>query len=155
VVYSTSPNLEEWNFHVKGIIESYIDNLSSLIPDNNKMVREVMTGLETEFGQKDMLVKVMTERRLRTYVFTRSEPLDEFFKNLRSIRKEAVLAGNEIDDPTFRQIMLAAFPRKEFDSIISNITSSPSNYATLSSVIQQIMFLYSQIEEWSNAAASS
>jgi hypothetical protein len=157
-VYSTSPSLEEWNFRndrAKGIIESYIDDLPSLIHGTDeKSAREVMLALETEYGQKDMLIKVMTERKLRTYVFNGSEPLDEYFKNLRSIRKEAVLAGNEIDDSTFRQIVLAAFPGKEFDGIISNITSSPSSYTTSSSVIQQIAFSYSRIEERSNAATS-
>jgi hypothetical protein len=157
-VYSTSPSLEEWTFRndrAKGIIESYIDDLPSLLHGTDeKTAREVMVGLEAEYGQKDDLIKVMTERKLRTYMFNGSEPLDEFFKNLRSIRREAVQAGNEIDDPTFRQIVLAAFPGKEFDGIISNITSAPNTYTTSSSVIQQIAFSYSRIEERSNAAAS-
>jgi hypothetical protein len=156
-VYSTNPSLEEWTFRndrAKGIIESYIDDLPSLLPGaDEKTAREVIVEMENEYGQKDMLVKVMTERKLRTYTFNGSEPLDEFFKNLRSIRKEAVLAGNVIDDKTFRQIVLAAFPSKEFDNIISNITSS-TNYETSASVIQQITFTYSRVEERSNKAAS-
>jgi hypothetical protein len=157
-VYSTTPNKEEWIFHndcAKGIIESYMDNLPSLLTGTDeKTARQIMVDLEAEYGQKDMLVKVMMERKLRTYVFNGSEPLDKFFKNLCSIRKEAVLAGNIINDTTFHQIVLAAFPGKEFDGIISNITSSPANYTTSASVIQQISFSYSRIEERSNAAAS-
>jgi hypothetical protein len=156
-VYSTTPSLEEWSFRndrAKGIIESYIDDLPSLLlGTDEKSAREIIVDLEKEYGQKDMLVKVMTERKLRTYTFKGSEPLDEFFKNLRSIRKEAIQAGNVIDDGTFRQIVLAAFPGKEFDNIISNITSS-SNYKTSSSVIQQISFAYSRVEERSNEVAS-
>jgi hypothetical protein len=127
-VYSTTPLTEEWNFRndrAKAVIESYMDDLPLLLPGSDeKTAKEIIDELEVIYGARDDLNKVITERRLRAYTFKGAEPLDEFFKRLRELRKEAMLAGNNISDETFRQIVLAAFPGPEFDAIISNIITS-------------------------------
>ncbi|KAE9386403.1 hypothetical protein BT96DRAFT_981747 [Gymnopus androsaceus JB14] len=139
-VFSTNPTVDEWVFRndrAKGVIESHIDDLPSLIPDSDsKNAKELFEALETTFGGKDEMQKVLTMRRLRSYVFTGSDSIEAFFKRIRDLRKECIEAGNMMDDDTFREIVLAAFPGAEFDTIIQNITSS-KNYPTSASVIQQ------------------
>ena len=71
---------------MKEIIESYINDFPSLLPGiDDKTAREVMVELENEYGQKDMLVKIIVERKLRTYIFKGFKPLNKYFKNLHSI----------------------------------------------------------------------
>ncbi|KAE9388166.1 hypothetical protein BT96DRAFT_1004458 [Gymnopus androsaceus JB14] len=110
---------------------------------NDKTAKEVFDTLDGEFAKKDGMRKVLTEQRLCSFVFREAEPIDEFFKQLREIRKEAVEAGNAIEDKTFREIVIAAFPTLAFDSIIQNITTNESQYPSSASVIQQITFQYS------------
>src|SRR5579875_3156897 len=146
-VFSTTPSLDEWTFRdnrAKGIIESHIDDLPSLMPNvDDKIAKEVFDALENEFAKKDGMRKVLTERRLRSFVFRESEPIEEFFKQLRELRKDAVEAGNSIDDNTFKGIVVAAFPTSAFDNIIQNIMANDSLYPTSASIIQQITFQYS------------
>ncbi|KAE9397820.1 hypothetical protein BT96DRAFT_921153, partial [Gymnopus androsaceus JB14] len=58
-----------------------------------------------------------------------------------------------MDDDTFCEIVLAAFPGAEFDTIIQNITSS-KNYPTSASVIQQIVFQFTRIENRDNSVVA-
>lgn len=149
-VYSTNPSLEEWTFRndrTKGVIEAYVDDLTSLISKADSMTAaELMDAFESEYAAKDEMRKVLTEKKLRSYTFRGGEPIEAFFRNIRVLRKEAVEAGNGVDDSTFCQIILAAFPSKEFDTIIQTVSSSPQNN-TPASVIQAITFAYSRIED--------
>ncbi|KAE9394383.1 hypothetical protein BT96DRAFT_943214 [Gymnopus androsaceus JB14] len=148
-VFSLTPSLEEWVFRndrAKGIIESHVDDLPSLMPTvDDKTAKEVFDALDSEFAKKDGMRKVLTERCLHSFVFREAEPIDDFFKQLREIRKEAVEAGNTIEDKTFHEIAIAAFPTQAFDSIIQNITANESQYPSSASVIQQITFQYSRV----------
>lgn len=147
-VFSTNPSLEEWVFRndrTKGIIESHIDDLPSLIADfEKKNAKDLFDAFESTYGGKDGMQKVLTMRKLRSCVFSASDSIDTFFKRLRDLRKESVEAGNNIDDDTFREIILAAFPSAAFDTIIQNITSTPSSFPTSAAVIQQISFQFSR-----------
>ncbi|KAE9388439.1 hypothetical protein BT96DRAFT_947607 [Gymnopus androsaceus JB14] len=111
-VFSLSPSLEEWVFQnnrAKGIVESHIDDLPSLMPKvDDKTAKEVFDTLDGEFAKKDGMRKVLTERCLRSFVFQEAEPIDEFFKQLQEIRKEAVEAGNAIEDKTFHHLPVLA-----------------------------------------------
>ncbi|KAE9400262.1 hypothetical protein BT96DRAFT_938755 [Gymnopus androsaceus JB14] len=124
-VFSTDPSQEEWVFRndcAKGIIESHVDNLPLLITDSDsKNAKELFDTLESVYGGKDGMQKVLTMRKLRSCIFTSSNSIDAFFKRLQDLRKESIKAGNEIDDATFREIVLAAFPSAAFDTIIQNI----------------------------------
>ncbi|KAE9392884.1 hypothetical protein BT96DRAFT_999927 [Gymnopus androsaceus JB14] len=157
-VFSLTPSLEEWVFRndrAKGIVESHIDDLPSLMPSvDDKTAKEVFDTLDKEFAKKDGMRKVLTERRLRSFVFREAEPIDEFFKQLREIRKEALEAGNVIEDKTFQEIVIAAFPMLAFDSIIQNITANESLYPSSASVIQQITFQYSRVENRPDAVVA-
>lgn len=113
-VFSTTPSLEEWIFRnnwAKGIIESHVDNLPSLIANfDNKSAKELFDAFKSTYGGKDGMQKVLTMCKLCSCVFTGSDSIDMFFKCLWDLRKESVEAGNAIDDPTFHDIILAAFP---------------------------------------------
>lgn len=64
-VFSMTPSLEEWTFRndqAKGIIESHIDDLPSLMPKvDDKSAKEVFEELENEFAKKDGMHKVLTK----------------------------------------------------------------------------------------------
>ncbi|KAE9390150.1 hypothetical protein BT96DRAFT_946337 [Gymnopus androsaceus JB14] len=128
-VFSLTPSLDEWTFRnnrTKGIIESHIDELPSLMPQvDTKSAREVFSKLDMEFAKKDGMRKILTERRLRSFIFRENETVEEFFKQLRELRKEATEARNSI----FRDMVLAAFPT--------------STFPTSASLIQHITFQYS------------
>ncbi|KAJ3728298.1 hypothetical protein C8R42DRAFT_716251 [Lentinula raphanica] len=104
-VYSPTPSRAEWNFRndrTKGVIESYISDLPSYIPDaDEKDAKDLFDALVQEFGQKDDMRKVLTMRRLRSHIFRENESVDSFFKTLRELRKEAVEMGNEVPDKVF------------------------------------------------------
>ncbi|KAE9384005.1 hypothetical protein BT96DRAFT_950881 [Gymnopus androsaceus JB14] len=61
-VFSVTPSLEEWVFRndrAKGIIESHIDDLPSLMPNvDDKSAKEVYEALNTEFAKKDGMRKL-------------------------------------------------------------------------------------------------
>ncbi|KAJ3990878.1 hypothetical protein F5050DRAFT_1813321 [Lentinula boryana] len=59
-------------------------------------------------------------------------------------RKESINMGNDIPDPIFCKIVLAAFPTVVFDTIMQNINANPSTFTTSTAVIQQITFQYSR-----------
>ncbi|KAJ3859272.1 hypothetical protein EV359DRAFT_86589 [Lentinula novae-zelandiae] len=127
-IFSLTPSLEEWIFRndrAKGIIESHVDDLPSLMPEVDiKTAKEVLDTLENEFAKKD------------------------------GMRKDAIEAGNSITDSQFRDIVIAAFPTNAFDNIIQNITANASLYSTTASVIQQISFQYSRVENRPNAVVA-
>ena len=56
-VFSTYPSADEWGFQnnrAKGIIDSHIEDLPSLIPDSDsKDAKEIFKALEAIFGGKD------------------------------------------------------------------------------------------------------
>ncbi|KAJ3858307.1 hypothetical protein EV359DRAFT_69115 [Lentinula novae-zelandiae] len=64
-IFSLNPSLEEWIFRndrARGIIESHVDDLPSLMPDiDEKTAKEVLDTLENEFARKDGMRKVLTE----------------------------------------------------------------------------------------------
>ncbi|KAF8823454.1 hypothetical protein HHX47_DHR10000197 [Lentinula edodes] len=157
-IFSLNPSLEEWVFRndrARGIIESHVDDLPSLMPDvDEKTAKEVLDTLEKEFARKDGMRKVLTERNLRSLTFRETIPIDEFFNQLRALQKDAVEAGNAISDSQFREIAIAAFPTSAFDNIIQNITANTSLYPTAASVIQQISFQYSHVENRPDAVVS-
>ncbi|GAW02570.1 retrovirus-related pol polyprotein [Lentinula edodes] len=119
-----------------------------------KTAKEVLDTLENEFAKKDGMRKVLTERNLRSLTFRETTPIDEFFNQLRALRKDAIEAGNSITDSQFRDIVIAAFPTNAFDNIIQNITANASLYSTTASVIQQISFQYSRVENRPNAVVA-
>lgn len=82
--------------------------------------------------------------------FRETIPIDEFLNQLRGLRKDAIEAGNSVTDSQFQEIVIAAFPTGAFDNIIQNITANPLLYTTAASVIQQISFQYSQVENCPN-----
>ncbi|GAW08486.1 retrovirus-related pol polyprotein from transposon tnt 1-94 [Lentinula edodes] len=157
-IFSLTPSLEEWIFRndrAKGIIESHVEDLPSLMPDvDARTAKEVLDTLEKEFARKDGMRKVLTERNLRSLTFRETIPIDEFLNQLRALRKDAIEAGNSITDAQFREIIIAAFPTSAFDNIIQNITANPSLYTTAASVIQQISFQYSRVENHPNAVVT-
>lgn len=157
-VFSLKPSPEEWLFQndrAKGIVESHIYHLPSLIPDvDDKSAKEPFEILDAEFSKKDGMCKVLTDRRLRSLIFRETESIDEFFNQLREVRLTAMEAGNNINDKIFREIVITAFPTLAFDSIIQNITANESQYPTAASVIQQITFQYSQVKHRPDAVVS-
>ncbi|KAE9403521.1 hypothetical protein BT96DRAFT_990182 [Gymnopus androsaceus JB14] len=106
VVFLKNPSQEEWIFRndcAKGIIESHIDDLPLLITDSDlKSAKELFDMLESVYGGKDGMQKVLTMRKLCSCIFTSSDSIDVFFKCLRDLCKESIKAGNKIDDSTFR-----------------------------------------------------
>ncbi|KAE9398187.1 hypothetical protein BT96DRAFT_995082 [Gymnopus androsaceus JB14] len=104
-VFSVTPFLQEWVFQndqAKGIIKSHINDLPSLMPNvDDKTAKEVYEALDMEFAKKDGMCKVFTEHHLCFFIFHEAKPIDEFFKQLQEIRKDAVEAGNVIEDKTF------------------------------------------------------
>ncbi|KAJ3992832.1 hypothetical protein F5050DRAFT_1811081 [Lentinula boryana] len=150
LVFSEKPYMPEWTFRnnrTKGIIESFITDLPSLVPDvDNLDAKNLFETLVKEFGQKDDMRKVITMRKLRSHIFRENETLDEFLCMLRELQKEATDMGNDILDDVFREIVMAAFPTVAFDTIMQNINANPSTFLTSSSVIQHISFQYSRSE---------
>jgi hypothetical protein len=157
-VYSTNPSRDEWTFRndrARGMIESYVLDLPSLVPSVDKMnAYEVFEALKNEFGKSDEKRKILTNRRLRNHIFRDNEPIDTFFKTFRELRREAIEGGNDVSDTVFKDVILMAFPTLSFDTIIQNITGNPTIYPTSASVIQQIVFQYSRTESRPDAAVS-
>ncbi|KAE9403403.1 hypothetical protein BT96DRAFT_936423 [Gymnopus androsaceus JB14] len=64
-VFSLTPSLEEWVFRnnrAKGIVESHINNLPSLMPNiDDKTAKEVFNTLEGEFAKNDGMRKYYSE----------------------------------------------------------------------------------------------
>ncbi|KAF5369735.1 hypothetical protein D9757_011985 [Collybiopsis confluens] len=158
-VYSITPSREEWQFRndrAKGTIESYISDLPSLVTDvDKKNALETMEALINEFGKTDDMRKVHTMTRLRNHVYRDpSVPLEEFFQNFRDLRKSAIEAGNDVPDILSRELLLAAFPTTEFDTIMQNIMANPSTFRTPASIIQHITYQHSRSENRPDAAVS-
>ena len=85
-VFSTSPSLAKWTFQndrAKGIADSHIKDLLSLIPKADKKdAQELMKILESTFGKTDGMQQVLTERHLCAFVCHETEPINSFFKQL-------------------------------------------------------------------------
>ncbi|KAJ3991836.1 hypothetical protein F5050DRAFT_1715766, partial [Lentinula boryana] len=101
-VFSDKPSKPKWAFRnnrTKGIIESYIANLPSMVPEVDEMdAKEVFDMLIRDFGQKDDMRKVISMRKLRSHIFHKNETLDTFLRAMQEFRKEAINMGNEIPD---------------------------------------------------------
>ncbi|KAE9397190.1 hypothetical protein BT96DRAFT_941128 [Gymnopus androsaceus JB14] len=139
-VFSLTPSLDKWTFRndqAKGIIESHIDDLPSLMPQvDTKSAREVFSELDTEFAKKDGMRKILTERRLRSFVFRENETVEEFFKQLCEIRKEATEAGNSIEDVEFMDMQTSLYtlpPHLSSNTSRSNIPESK--------IVQELLLL--------------
>ncbi|KAE9383092.1 hypothetical protein BT96DRAFT_951642 [Gymnopus androsaceus JB14] len=79
-VFLTNPSLEEWIFRndrAKGIIESHVDDLPSLITDSDsKNARELFDTFQSVYGEKDGMQKVLTMRKLRSSSSRATERVD-------------------------------------------------------------------------------
>ncbi|THU75697.1 hypothetical protein K435DRAFT_814110 [Dendrothele bispora CBS 962.96] len=115
-VYSTQPSLEEFTFRndrAKAIIEAHVDDLSSFIHDvDTKTAKEIIDKHDGDFMAKDEFLRIETDRQLRSFRYTETDTLEQFFKDLCDLRKKAIDAGNKAveDDGEFCTIILAAFP---------------------------------------------
>ncbi|THU77380.1 hypothetical protein K435DRAFT_702545, partial [Dendrothele bispora CBS 962.96] len=97
--------------------------------------------------------KLDADRSLRSFTYNETDTLEQFFKDLRDLRKKSVDAGNTVSDEEFRAIILSAFPGEAFDTIIQNITSS-SSFPSSTSVIQQISSSYRRVADRKGAAST-
>ncbi|KAJ3991667.1 hypothetical protein F5050DRAFT_1865300 [Lentinula boryana] len=149
-VFSNKPSKPEWAFcnnRTKGIIESYIADLPSMVPEVDEMdAKELFNMLIRDFGQKDDMRKVSSMRKLRSHIFRENKTLDTFLCTMREFQKEAIDMGNEIPNKVFREIVLAAFPTSTFDTIMQNINANPSTFPSSTSIIQHISFQYLRAE---------
>ncbi|KAJ3710787.1 hypothetical protein C8R42DRAFT_369265 [Lentinula raphanica] len=72
-VFSDKPTLPEWRFRnnrTKGIIESFIADLPSFVPEVDDLdAHKLFDKLVNEFGQKDDMRKTLSMRRLRSHIF--------------------------------------------------------------------------------------
>ncbi|KAF5390764.1 hypothetical protein D9757_004415 [Collybiopsis confluens] len=158
-VYSNAPSREEWHFRndrTKGTIESYISDLPSLITNVDKLnAQETLDALVNEFGQTDEMRKVHSMTRLRNHKYRNpSVTLEEFFQVFRELRKSAIESGNEVSDIIARELLLAAFPTTEFDTIMQNIMANPTTFKSPASIIQHITYQHSRSENRPDAAVS-
>ncbi|KAJ3829929.1 hypothetical protein F5880DRAFT_1501937 [Lentinula raphanica] len=155
-VFSDKPNLPEWRFRnnrTKGIIESFIADLPSFVPEVDDLdAHKLFEKLVSEFGQRDDMRKTLSMRRLRSHIYREDDTIDAFFKTLRDLRKEAIDMGNDVPDSVFREIVLAAFPTVAFDTIMQNINANPTIFSTSTLVMQQIAFQYSRSANQPDAA---
>ncbi|KAK1219184.1 hypothetical protein PQX77_018118 [Marasmius sp. AFHP31] len=129
-VYSLNPSYEEWKFRnnrAKTIIEAHIEDILALVPNADDLTAfDIMTQLDRDYNVKNDLLRIDTNRKFRAFGYEEIESLDQYFKDLRELRKSAVEAGNTYMDEEYRSIVLSAFPTEAFDLIINNITTSLS-----------------------------
>ncbi|KAJ4491885.1 hypothetical protein C8R41DRAFT_920247 [Lentinula lateritia] len=158
-IFSPNLSLEEWIFHnnqARGIIESHVKDLPSLMPDvDEKTAREVLDTLEKEFTRKDGMQKKHPQgssshlpATTRSFPSSVAVPVAPF---------EVQPAPSTLEHKSLsyiQEIAIAAFPMNAFDNIIQNVTANTSLYPTAASVIQQISFQYSRVENRPDAVVS-
>jgi hypothetical protein len=145
-IYSTTPTLDEWNFHdqlTRGHVALNCTDIASLGVNTTGTAKEAWESIQTEWGKSTDMRRSHAQEALNRTIYVEGTDIQEHIKLLRT-RKAALnnLSTSAMDDEAWRGIIIRSLPTSnKWLPVIPALYGMTNSASIISTLIAHAMIL--------------